>query len=79
MVALLRLNTGQVVPVDLGRQDDLKNVRIRTGENIIVLARPVPIGDKMIFVAQQIGAGGRIITVPWLTQYTGRQQQARGR
>jgi hypothetical protein len=80
VVAMLRLTPGQTVPVDLGRQDDLRDVRLRTGDTIVVLARPVPIGNKMIFVARQFSVGGKVIDEPWLSQFTGRrQQQARAR
>ncbi len=80
MVAMLRLTTGQTVPVDLGRQENLREVRSRTGDTIIVLARPVPIGNKMIFVAQQLSVDSKVIDEPWLSQFTGRrQQQARAR
>lgn len=75
VIALVELETGQKVPVDLGRQSDLQDVSISEGKDITLLARSAKIGDRTILVAESMGIDGHQVDVQWLRGLRQRQRQ----
>ncbi len=77
VIALVELETGQKVPVDLGRKSDLQDVSISEGKDITLLARSAKIGNRTILVAESMGIDGHQVDVQWLRDLQ-RQRQRQG-
>lgn len=75
LVALVELESGQNVPVDLGRKQDLQDVSIQQGKSVVLLARPARIGNRTILIAEKMSVDGEQIDVQWLQKA---MQQQRG-
>ncbi len=79
LIALVQLETGESVPVDLGPEQDLQNVSISEGQRVTLLARPTRIGNRRILAAQSLAVDGQKVDIKWLQnlrqQQGGRQQQ----
>jgi hypothetical protein len=76
LIALVELDTGQSVPVDLGRKQDLQDVSIRQGKNVVLLARPAQIGNRTILIAEKMSVDGERIDVQWLQKARQQQRQS---
>ncbi len=77
VIAQIELETGQQVPVDLGRKSDLQDVSISEGKDITLLARSAKIGDRTILVAESIGIDGHQLDVQWLRDLQRQRQGSR--
>jgi hypothetical protein len=79
LIALVEMESGQRVPVDLGRKQDLQDqdIQVKSGKDIVVLARPFRIGSKRILAAQSISFDGEQIDVEWLRRMSRRRASQR--
>ncbi len=81
LIALIELETGETVPVDLGPKQDLQDVSISEGQQVTLLAQPTRIGGKRILTAQSLAVNGQKVDIQWLQnlrrQRSNRQQGTR--
>jgi len=87
VIALMELQDGRRVPLDLGRHEELQrmNVQLDKNKDVALVAQLVRIGNKTIYFAKRLQMDGRTLELPSQTQPTAplssgeRPEEARGR
>ncbi len=62
-VVMLKTEKGNQIIADLGPVNDLKNVAVRTGEQLQVKGNLARISDQLILVANQVGTDGNMTKI----------------
>ncbi len=69
VIALVKLDSGQKVPVDFGPSQDLQQLNIKSGKQVSILAEPAKIGDKKILVANMASIDGQRVNIDWMKSF----------